>query len=68
MVINRLGYDNASTIGLINKHGFMKLSRPAGLYGGAYLPPMEIGYEGSVDLSESRDRLRPLADAVTRPR
>jgi hypothetical protein len=25
MVINRLGYDNASTIGLVSKHGFMKL-------------------------------------------
>ena len=25
MVINRLGYDNVSTTGLISKHGFMKL-------------------------------------------
>jgi hypothetical protein len=38
MVINRLGYDNASTIGLINKHGFMKLSLLASRCEGAYLP------------------------------
>jgi hypothetical protein len=33
MVINRLGYDDASTIGLISKHGFMKLILRASRYG-----------------------------------
>ena len=30
MVINRLGYDNVSTTGLISKHGFMKLISRSG--------------------------------------
>jgi hypothetical protein len=33
MVINRLGYDNTSTIGLTSKHGFMKLIFRANRYG-----------------------------------
>src|SRR5436190_21076660 len=64
MVINRLGYDKASTIGLISKHGFMKLR----FCGRALLSGLsgrwEIGYEMAVD----RDRSKPRADAVTRPR
>src|SRR5579859_5597879 len=65
MVINRLGYDNASTIGLISKHGFMKLRFVVGRCSAAYLAD---GKSDNYEIAVNRDRSKPRADAVARPR